>query len=140
MSILSDIKAVCTAANPDYDVHYEEAYMMNVTADEIPIDKGFVYIEEFVTGKYEKEKFFRNKHVNMQVYFCKFIAHGSTAEQREAVRETIESEILEGFMLEYNNSKKFEYVDTFNFVASLPRFDANEVSILLQFECTKARC
>ena len=54
--------------------------------------------------------------------------------------ETIKSEVVKPFMNAYNASGKFDVVDTFKFYTPLPRFDANEVSIMLQFDCKQNMC
>ena len=60
--------------------------------------------------------------------------------EREAIRTQIETDIVIPFMDKYNASGVFDNVDTFKFMTTLPRFDANEVSIMLQFDCKKTKC
>lgn len=120
---------------PIYPVEYEENKMMNLKADEKTPDSAFAYIEEFTQGTYERKPFVPQKTTKMQIYFCRFIEMDSTAIQRDALRESIESEIIFPFMEKYNACGIFDRVDIWNWGAGLPRFDANEISIMLQFDC-----
>jgi len=126
--------------SPLYPVEYEENRMMNLNADEKSLDARFAYIEEFVSGAYAKGKFVKQKTTQVQIYFCRFCELQNTAMEREALRNQIESEAVLPFMEAYNNSGKFDRVDIFKFYTPLPRFDANEVSIMLQFDCKQNMC
>ena len=137
--MLTELKQIIATANPDYQVEYEEASMMNIMADEIKRDQPWAYIEEFVQGNYTN-KYGLNKTTQVQVYFCRFTELQNTAEQREAIRAQIEAEIVLPFMEKYNASGLFSTVDVFKFFTPLPRFDANEISIMLQFDCSKRIC
>jgi hypothetical protein len=64
----------------------------------------------------------------------------NTAIQRNAIRDQIESEVVLPFMDKYNASGIFQKVETFRFLTPLPRFDANEVSIMLEFDCKTTMC
>jgi len=125
---------------PLYTVEYEEASMMNIAADEIKSTQPWAYIEEFVQGIYSKEKYAKQKSTQVQVYFCRFTEMQNTAEQREAIRAQIESEMVLPFMDVYNDAGIFDRVDNWRFYTPLPRFDANEISIMLQFDCKKNIC
>ena len=147
--MLSELKTIvetCATVTVDdvvkplYPVEYEESKMINVTVDEKALGAKFVYIEEFTSGTYDKVKFIKQKSTQVQIYFCQFCAFQNTAMDRDALREQIESEIVLPFMNAYNASGKFEIVDTFKFYTPLPRFDANEVSIMLQFDCKQNMC
>jgi hypothetical protein len=137
--MLTELKQIIASANAAYIVEYEEASMMNIAADEIKRDQPWAYIEEFVQGNYAK-KMGNTKTTQTQVYFCRFAEMQCTAEQREAIRAQIEAEIVIPFMAKYNSSGLFSHVDVFKFFTPLPRFDANEISIMLQFDCTKRLC
>ena len=138
--MIEEIKTLITTSNPIYEVEYEESRMMNLNADEKGLNAAFAYIEEFVQGSYTKEKFFRNKTTQVQVYFCRFAEMHNSAKDREAIRTRIENEIVLTFMEKYNASGFFTQVDSFKFFTPLPRFDANEVSIMLQFDCKQKMC
>lgn len=138
--MISELKNIIDSVGSGYIVSFEESKMMNVKADEYPLGAKFAYIEEYISGSYTKEKFFHKKILQLQVYFCMFTELQVDAIEREAIREQIESEIVIPFMEKYNASGIFDKVDTFKFMTPLPRFDANEVSIMLQFDCKKAKC
>ena len=126
--------------SPLYPVEYEENKMMNLKADEKSLDARFAYIEEFVQGSYTREKFVFQKITQVQIYFCRFAEFQNSAMDRENLRNQIESEIVRPFMNAYNDSGIFDRVDNFKFYTPLPRFDANEVSIMLQFDCKQNMC
>lgn len=150
MPLLNTLRQIIQTANanyrtlnpdaPTYKVMYEESSMMNVRADELTATDSFVYIEEFVTGRYTKEKYFKSKTMKMQLYFCKFTTLHAQAEEREALRNQIETEIVEPFMDAYKQAALFADVQQYNLSYPFPRFDANEVSVMLEFECTLKRC
>ena len=126
--------------SPLYPVEYEENKMMNLKADEKSLDARFAYIEEFVQGSYTRPKFVFQKITQVQIYFCRFAEFQNSAMDRENLRNQIESEIVRPFMNAYNDSGIFDRVDNFKFYTPLPRFDANEVSIMLQFDCKQNIC
>lgn len=138
--MISELIQIIQSSNPDYIVEFEESKMMNVKADEYPLGDKFAYIEEYISGSYSKEKFFHKKVIQVQIYFCMFTELQVDAIEREAIRGQIESDIVIPFMEKYNASGVFDKVDTFKFMTPLPRFDANEVSIMLQFDCKKSKC
>lgn len=138
--MITELKQIIQESNLAYIVEFEESKMMNVKADEYPMGAKFAYIEEYISGSYTKEKYFHKKILQIQVYFCMFTELQVDAIQRETIREQIESEMVIPFMDKYNASGVFDNVDTFKFLTPLPRFDANEVSIMLQFDCKKVKC
>lgn len=156
MALLDTIKGVISTANakakaaaeainpevnfPTYIVEYEESKMMNVKADNYKAGDSFVYIEEYISGRYVKEKFFKSKALKMQIYFCKFTKMHADAIVRERLRNTIEAELVEPFMDEYRSSGLFDEVTTWNLYYPPARFDANEVSVMLEFDCKIKRC
>lgn len=137
--MLATIKNLITASNPQYEVEYEESRMMNLKADQKSRAARFAYIEEFVRGNYSTENFRSKKTTMMQIYFCRFCDFETSAESRELIRKEIESEIIIPFITKYNNSS-FEKINNFRYYTPLPRFDANEVSIMLEFDCKAIIC
>lgn len=133
--MINEIKNLITVCNALYSVEYEESKMMNLKADEKSLDARFAYIEEFTRGTYERKPFVPQKTTQVQIYFCRFCEFQNTAVDREAIRSEIETEIIMPFMNAYNQSGLFDWVDSWDFYTPLPRFDANEVSIMLQFNC-----
>ena len=138
--MIEELKNIINSVGSGYIVSFEESKMMNVKADEYPQGAKFAYIEEYVSGSYSKEKFFHKKVIQVQIYFCMFTELHVDAIQREAIRAQIESDIVIHFMEKYNASGVFDKVDTFKFLTPHPRFDAKEVSIMLQFDCKKSKC
>lgn len=140
MTTLQRLCKILSKANPCYIVEYEESSMMNVKADNYKRGDSFIYIEEFTQGRYAQEQYRRRKITQVQVYFCKFCNLHADAMEREKIRNRIEEEIVLPFIDEFNKSKLFPQVDNFQFYNMLPRFDANEVSIMLQFEVRADIC
>lgn len=136
--MMNELIALLNAANSDYSATYEESSMQNIVVD--GITSKFVYIEEFRQGRYYKDRFIRKKSTIVQIWFCKFCEMHNMASEREELRDSIESEIVIQFMKLYNESPIFENVDEFKFFTPPPRFDANEVSIMIEFNCTERKC
>lgn len=129
--------------NPDSDVsyiiHYDDKYMMNKKADDLKRTQSFIYIEEFVQGSYNKAKYNNgNKIIRMQIYFSKFIDMHNEAINRQMLRDQIESEIVVPFMATYES--KYGEVQQWKFYYPLPRWDGNEVSVMLEFDCIIPIC
>lgn len=140
MKIIEDLKNVLTAANADYIQDYEENSMMNIKADNFKYENGFVYIEEFTQGRYEVQSYRNVKITRVQIWFCRFTQLHNNAIEREAIRCRIENEIVRPFMRQFNRNGKFKQIDTWQFYTPLPRFDANEVSVMLQFDLQQSLC
>lgn len=136
--MIQKLTDVITVANPDYIVEFEENKMMNIKVDELEKDAKFAYIEEYVQGSYGDTKFFKQKTTQIQIYFCRFSDLHIDAIEREQIRKAIESEIVIPFMKLYNET--FNAVHEWKFYTPLPRFDANEVSIMLQFNFVQSYC
>ena len=119
---------------PRYSFQFEDQKMMNVTADNQPFP--CVFFEEYTNGSYNV-KFGINKKTIVQLYFMRLQKDVSTnAIDREALRNQIESEAVLPFIRSIGTLRPFrEEMTEFKFFTPPPRFDANEVSIMLQFEC-----
>lgn len=138
--MISEIQDIINGTGAGYDVTYEESSMMNLKADEKNSNARFAYIEEFTQGNYTRDKFVPQKTTQVQIYFCRFGEFHSSAMDRETLRSQIESEVVLPFMQKYNDSHLFDRIDNWKFFTPMPRFDANEVSIMLQFDCKQNRC
>jgi hypothetical protein len=139
--MLNKITEIIKAANPSYTVIYEEKHMMNVRADELQRNAGFAYIEEFIRGRYQQERYRpASKTMQMQIYFSRFADMHADAMTREALRTQIETEIILPFMKQYEKSAYFNPVDAWNIYYPFPRWDANEVSVMLEFGCKVQVC
>jgi hypothetical protein len=140
--MLSKLEEIIKRSNPSYLVEYEEVSMMNVKADEIKYKQPFAYIEEFRQGDYGKtvNRFWNSKNTRAEIWFCKFCQLENDARVREEMREAIEKEIVFPFMEEYKKESGLYQPETWKWFTPPPRFDANEVSIMLQFDFRELKC
>ena len=76
----------------------------------------------------------------MQIYFCKFTDLDNTASEREAIRNTIESEMILPLIDKLRISTFIDKNAEISFYNPGPRFDAHEVSVMLQFDNKKVIC
>ena len=138
--MLSKLEEIIKRANPSYLIEYEWPNRMNINADEIEYAQPFAYIEEFTHGEYGKTGYFRHKMTEVNLYFCRLCQFENTAREREAIREQIESEIVIPFMEEYKKETGLNQPERWKFFTPIPRFDANEVSIMLLFDFKELKC
>jgi hypothetical protein len=138
--MLAILEKIIQQANPSYNIEYEEVNMMNIKADEIKYTQPFVYIEEFRAGEYGKTGFFNSKTTRVELWCCKFCQMQNDAREREAIRAAIESEMVVPFIGEYKKETGLYQPETWKWYTPPPRFDANEVSIMLQFDFKELRC
>lgn len=137
MTLLQSLESICNIIT-GYDFIFEERRMMNVKAD----NNAFpcIFFEEYRDGKYDV-KYNIKKTTRVQLYFMKLAPLHSDAVVRETLREQIENEAVQQFIKAYNDSGLFKEVYQWKFFTPPPRFDANEVSIMLQFDCvTQTGC
>lgn len=135
-----ELKELIETTNSSYQVFFEESSMMNIRVDELNADDSFAYIEEYTQGQYNQSKFGKKKSMRVQIYFCKFSELYSNALERQCARTKIEKEIVEPFMDNYNQLGIFKKAETFTVRYPLVRFDANEVSVMLEFDCIENVC
>ncbi|MCL1936999.1 MAG: hypothetical protein FWF52_01210 [Candidatus Azobacteroides sp.] len=114
--------------------------MMNAKADEIKYSQPFAYIEEFRQGEYGKTGFWSSKTTRVEIWFCRFIQFQNNAIEREEIRNAIENEIVFPFIEEYKKETALKQPEKWKWFCSPPRFDANEVSIMLQFDFNELKC
>ena len=114
--------------------------MMNVRADGISYGQPFAYIEEFTRGEYGKQGYYRQKTVEVQIFFCRFCQLHNTAREREAIRAQIESEAVFPFMEEYKKESGLWQPEKWKFFIPIPRFDAHCISIMLLFDFKEIKC
>ena len=134
--ILEKLTEVINAANASYIIEYEEASMFNVRADKFIKGFKFAYIEEFKEGEINLSKsYFYNELTKIQVSFSQISENRLTALQREQIRDNIKEEIVRPFIALYNKNNNFERVNKFKIYSPLARFDANEISIVIEFDC-----
>lgn len=135
--MITELLALIQAAAPNYEATYEEAKMMNVAADLIDRTKGFIYVEEYYKGSYLTDKYMPAKRSTLQIYFCKFIDFHGTALDREVIRKEIESDAVMPVINALKANTNYPITSSIDFSLPLPRFDANEVSIMIQFSITE---
>lgn len=130
MTLLQAIEALAAEIG-GYSFQYEEAKMMNVQADE----QAFpcVFFEEYREGEY-RFRYYVTETTRVQLYFCKLCEASNTAAERERLRAEIKEEAVLPFIRAYNDSPLFAKIERWKFFTPPPRFDANEVSIMLQFD------
>lgn len=139
--MLKNLEQILHAANPCYRVMYQESAMMNIKADQLKETASYVHIEEFRRGSYVESRFGPlQKQMTIQIYFSKFTPMQNDAIEREKLRHIIELEIVQPFIREYKKSASFVPVTTWTVNYPMPRFDANEVSVMLEFNCQSNIC
>lgn len=138
--MLEQLKEILNTTNSSYEIIYEEKHIMNVKVDELNKEQSFVYIEEFIRGRFTQEKYRKTRTMQMQIYFSKFVEMHENALVRQALRDQIENEIVLKFMSVYEASNYFANVENWNIYYPLPRWDANEVSVMLEFDCKLNNC
>ena len=60
--------------------------------------------------------------------------------KRELMRKKIEEEAVIPFITKMNANDNFKQIERFDIATPLPRFDANEVSVRLEFDLTSTIC
>ena len=130
MTILEAIRAICEQI-PGYTFRFDERAMFNVNADNQPFP--CIFFEEYREGIYLTKYMFK-KSTRAELYFSKLCLMENDATERETLRETIEVEAVRPFIKLYNESLLFEKVSSWKFYTPPPRFDANEVSVMLQWD------
>ena len=138
--MINKLLEILQKAVPSYEVSFEESRMMNVAADAIERYKGFAYIEEYRQGYYSFRGYKKTRTIRIQIYFCKFVDFQDNAINREMMRAKIEAEAVLPFVERMNENDNFKQIERFDISTPLPRFDANEVSIKLEFDLTSTIC
>ena len=136
MNVPEAIKNICAQVLPDWEFRFNDRQSMNVEADDILFP--FVFFEEYREGNYRCKHFF-DKTTKCELYFCKRLATDE-GDRREALRDEIEVEAVVPFIKAFNDSGIFQKVVEWKFFAAPPRFDAAEVSIMLQFDAVTTSC
>lgn len=130
--------------DPVYKSEYEQKNMQNVKVSQYTRDQSFVYIEEFVTGKYDLSKFFNKKVVNVELYFCKFVPDHIEvdANVRQNKRDEIEADIVMPFVNAFESmfgASQGNLVQ-YRFMYPPAMYDDHEVGITLLFDLSLALC
>lgn len=140
MTQLQIIEQIIGSLNTGYKFEYEESSMMNVKADDYKRGDSFVYVEEFRQGRITEGRYGgKSKEMKLQIYFCKFCELHNDARQREKLREQILADIVYPFIDGYKKAG-YEDVSEWGIYYPLPRFDGNEVSVMLEFMAAMPVC
>ena len=133
--MLEKIKSIIEQANADYVVEYDEGNMFNIRADGFDRGTKYAYIEEFKEGEINMQGNFESDKLRLNIYFSVIPEQELDAIGRELIRERIKSEIVKPFIKAFIDSPHFSSNKLFKYYYPLSRFDANEVSVMIDFEC-----
>ena len=133
--MLEKIKNIIERANADYVVEYDEGNMFNIRADGFDRGTKYAYIEEFKEGEINMQGNFESDKLRLNIYFSVIPEQELNAIGREQIREAIKAEIVKPFIKAFIDSPHFSSNKLFKYYYPLSRFDANEVSVMLDFEC-----
>jgi hypothetical protein len=168
LDIITIIRDMVKMVNPLAVFECDQARMLNVKVDTMErfvtdsdgnrVSSDFVYVEEPTTGYYDTPyRGYPTQRTIMQVYFCKFepmandaykgdtkFSKNSPTIGRLELKNQIEEQMVRPFLYLLKNSQLVkQYPDIMNTVRVLypsPRFDANEVSVGLEFTFKQDWC
>lgn len=168
LDIITLIRNMVKMVNPLAVFECDQARMLNVKVDTMErfvtdsdgnrVSSDFVYVEEPTTGYYDTPyRGYPTQRTIMQVYFCKFepmandaykgdtkFSKNSPTIGRLELKNQIEEQMVRPFLYLLKNSQLVkQYPDIMNTVRVLypsPRFDANEVSVGLEFTFKQDWC
>ena len=168
LDIITIIRNMVKMVNPLAVFECDQARMLNVKVDTMErfvtdsdgnrTSSDFVYVEEPTTGYYDTPyRGYPTQRTIMQVYFCKFepmandaykgdtkFSKNSPTIGRLELKNQIEEQMVRPFLYLLKNSQLVkQYPDIMNTVRVLypsSRFDANEVSVGLEFTLKQDWC
>lgn len=168
LDIITLIRDMVKMVNPLAVFECDQARMLNVKVDTMErfvtdpdgnrVSSDFVYVEEPTTGYYDTPcQGYPTQRTIMQVYFCKFepmandaykgntkFSKNSPTIGRLELKNQIEEQMVRPFLYLLKNSqlvKQFpEIMSTVRVLYPSPRFDANEVSVGLEFTFKQDWC
>lgn len=168
LDIITLIRNMVKMVNPLAVFECDQARMLNVKVDTMErfvtdsdgnrVSSDFVYVEEPTTGYYDTPyRGYPTQRTIMQVYFCKFEPMANDAYKgdtkfsknsppigRLELKNQIEEQMVRPFLYLLKNSQLVkQFPDIMNTVRVLypsPRFDANEVSVGLEFTFKQDWC
>lgn len=168
LDIITLIRDMVKMVNPLAVFECDQARMLNVKVDTMErfvtdsdgnrTSSDFVYVEEPTTGYYDTPyRGYPTQRTIMQVYFCKFepmandaykgdtkFSKNSPTIGRLELKNQIEEQMVRPFLYLLKNSQLVkQYPDIMNTVRVLypsARFDANEVSVGLEFTFKQDWC
>ena len=168
LDIVTIIRDMVKMVNPLAVFECDQARMLNVKVDTMErfvtdsdgnrVSSDFVYVEEPTTGYYDTPyRGYPTQRTIMQVYFCKFepmandaykgdtkFSKNSPTIGRLELKNQIEEQMVRPFLYLLKNSQLVkQYPEIMNTVRVLypsARFDANEVSVGLEFTFKQDWC
>lgn len=168
LDIITLIRNMVKMVNPLAVFECDQARMLNVKVDTMErfvtdsdgnrVSSDFVYVEEPTTGYYDTPyRGYPTQRTIMQVYFCKFepmandaykgdtkFSKNSPTIGRLELKKQIEEQMVRPFLYLLKNSqlvKQFpEIMSTVRVLYPSSRFDANEVSVGLEFTFKQDWC
>lgn len=168
LDIITIIRKMVKMVNPLAVFECDQARMLNVKVDTMErfvtdsdgnrTSSDFVYVEEPTIGYYDTPyRGYPTQRTIMQVYFCKFepmandaykgdtkFSKNSPTVGRLELKSQIEEQMVRPFLYLLKNSqlvKQFpEIMSTVRVLYPSPRFDANEVSVGLEFTFKQDWC
>lgn len=168
LDIITIIRNMVKMVNPLAVFECDQARVLNVKVDTMErfvtdsdgnrTSSDFVYVEEPTTGYYDTPyRGYPTQRTIMQVYFCKFepmandaykgdtkFSKNSPTVGRLELKSQIEEQMVRPFLYLLKTSKLVkQYPEIMNTVRVLypsPRFDANEVSVGLEFTFKQDWC
>lgn len=168
LDIITLIRDIVKRVNPLAVFECDQARMLNVKVDTMErfvtdsdgnrVSSDFVYVEEPTTGYYDTPyRGYPTQRTIMQVYFCKFepmandaykgdtkFSKNSPTVGRLELKSQIEEQMVRPFLYLLKTSQLVkQYPEIMNTVRVLypsPRFDANEVSVGLEFTFKQDWC
>lgn len=168
LDIITLIRDIVKMVNPLAVFECDQARMLNVKVDTMErfvtdsdgnrVSSDFVYVEEPTTGYYDTPyRGYPTQRTIMQVYFCKFepmandaykgntkFSKNSPTVGRLELKSQIEEQMVRPFLYLLKTSQLVkQYPEIMNTVRVLypsPRFDANEVSVGLEFTFKQDWC
>nr|DAX16350.1 MAG TPA: hypothetical protein [Caudoviricetes sp.] len=168
LDIITIIRNMIKMVNPLAVFECDQARMLNVKVDTMErfvtdsdgnrTSSDFVYVEEPTTGYYDTPyRGYPTQRTIMQVYFCKFepmandaykgdtkFSKNSPTIARLELKKQIEEQMVRPFLYLLKNSqlvKQFpEIMSTVRVLYPSSRFDANEVSVGLEFTFKQDWC
>lgn len=168
LDIITIIRDMVKMINPLAVFECDQARMLNVKVDTMErfvtdsdgnrVSSDFVYVEEPTTGYYDTPyRGYPTQRTIMQVYFCKFepmandaykgntkFSKNSPTVGRLELKSQIEEQMVRPFLYLLKNSqlvKQFpEIMSTVRVLYPSARFDANEVSVGLEFTFKQDWC
>lgn len=145
MSLIDKIKELCNQANSEYIFSHNTMLDENKQSQYKQMSDKFVWLEERKSG-YFTAKYQLKKVTNFVLYICTMIDGQiqDTADDREIVRETMQSEFIVPFIKLFMESELLPTSESgivsMPFDEPLPIFDNYAVVEILQIKCEEPLC